>query len=52
MRSYEVRGRTRRAVRKKSKRGQEEVEKGGWAADMTCHRFRGRLSREKDKRLN
>lgn len=39
MRSYEVRGRTGRAVRKKSRRGGEEEEgeeQGGWAADMTC----------------
>lgn len=42
MRSYEVRGRTGRAVRrKKSKRREEdEEERGGWAADMTCYRFR------------
>lgn len=40
MRSYEVRGRTGRAVRKKSRRGEEEEEQGGWAADMTCRRFR------------
>lgn len=42
MRSYEVRGRTGRAVRKKSRRRGEEGEQGGWAADMTCHRFRER----------
>lgn len=52
MRSYEVRGRTGRAVRrKKSRKGeeeeQEEEERGGWAADMTCHRFRERLKVEK-----
>lgn len=42
MRSYEVRGRTGRAVRrKKSKRREEdEEERGSWAADMTCYRFR------------
>lgn len=47
MRSYEVRGRTGRAVRKNSRRGgeqeEEEEEQDGWAADMTCHRFRDRL---------
>ena len=44
MRSYEVRGRTGRAVRKNSRRREgEEEEQGGWAADMTCHRFRERL---------
>lgn len=37
MRSHEVRGRTGRAVRKKSRTG--EGEEGGWAADMTCYRF-------------
>lgn len=43
MRSYEVRGRTGRAVRKKSRKREEEAEEeeqGGWAADMTCYRFR------------
>ena len=48
MRSYEVRGRTGRAVRRKKSRRrekeeEEEEEQGGWAADMTCHRFRDRL---------
>lgn len=41
MRSYEVRGRTGRAVRKNSRSREEE--QGGWAADMTCHRIRERL---------
>lgn len=57
MRSYEVRGRTGRAVRrKKSKRREEdEEERGSWAADMTCYRFREKKrqsrtgSRGKDK---
>lgn len=54
MRSYEVRGRTGRAVRrKKSKRREEdeedeedEEERGGWAADMTCYRFRKKKDRK------